>query len=138
MAIDILGDDIKVATDDHRQIFLFPGDHLVNQPIHPAQLVGEIDAAWRVAVREININDPNVPDRSFKKPRMTVGLIASEDSVDCFDGEARYNRHSVVGLLRDSDAFVTQLLEHRVREFCSLQLLNSRTSGSCCASHPLT
>src|ERR1700675_3584628 len=123
MAIDVLWDDVEVTTDNHGYIFLFPGGHLVNQTIHPSQLVGKINAPRWIAVRKINIDDPDVPDRSFKKSRMTVCLIASEDFVNCFDWETRHNRHAVIGLLRNSHAFVAQLLEHRVREFGALQFL---------------
>ena len=95
MAIDVLWDDVEVTTDNHGHIFLFPGDHLVNQPIHPGQLVGEIDASRRIAVRKIYIDDADVADGSFKKSRVTVCFIASEDFVNCFDWETRHNRHPV-------------------------------------------
>ena len=87
VAIDILWDDIEVTANKHRHIFLLPGDHLVNQTIHPRQLVSEIDAARRIAIRKINIDHSEVPDRSFKKSRVAVGIIASKDFVDCFDWE---------------------------------------------------
>lgn len=126
MAVDVLGNHIEVPADDHRHIFLFPGDHLVNQTIHPGQLVCEIDAARRIPIREINIHDARVRDGGFQKSRVTVGLIAGQRLVDSLDGQAREDRDAVVGFLRNRDALIAQLLERGLREFRPFQFLQQQ------------
>lgn len=126
MAIDVLGNNVEVSADDHRYIFLFPGGHLVNQTIHPSQLVCEIDAPWGIPIREININGSRVSDGRFEKSRMTVCLIAGQDGIEGLDWETRDNRDAVIGFLRNGHAFVAQLLERANREFCPFQLLQQQ------------
>ncbi len=129
VTVDILGDDIEVAADQHGHIFFQPSAHLLMQPIHPGQLVGELIAADRIAVRKIDIDDADAKDCGFQISRVTVRLITGERRADRLDGMARQNRDAVIGLLGYCHAFIAQVFEDRGRKLRPLQFLQQQYIG---------
>ena len=85
MAVNVLGNDIEVAADQHGHVLLQPGTHLFSQPIHPSKLVGELFGADRIAVRQINVHHADALDGHFKKACVGVVSIAGERRTDRLD-----------------------------------------------------
>ncbi len=123
VAVDVFGDDVEVAADDCGSGGLEPAGHLLEQALHPGELVGELVGADGVAVGQVDVDDANAVDDGFEEAGMAILLVAGEGGGDGVDGMARENGDAVVGLLGDGGGLITDGLEDIGGEVSAFELL---------------
>ena len=94
VTVDILRDDIEVATKHHRHFTVQKGGGTGAQPVHPGDLVIEFRSGGRVAIGKIDGGDANAADRSLHIAGLLVRVIAGKSGhhifqrQPCGDGDA--------------------------------------------------
>jgi hypothetical protein len=129
VAVDVLRNHIKVAADQRRHIVLLPSDHLLDQSIHPCQLVQKFVTPHRVTIGKIDIDDAYVPDDDLEKSRMDVGIVSNESRGDRPYWVSRQGRNSVIGLLSYRYTLKAERLENLGWELRPLQFLQQQHIG---------
>src|SRR6266567_4299343 len=112
MAVDVFRNDIEVAANDSGDIFRYPAFHLQRQAIHPSQLVTELFRSYRVAIRQVDVDDPQSMDHGLQKSRMAIEGVAGKRGVHCLDRITRQNRDTVICLLSYGHTFITESFEY--------------------------
>ena len=110
------------------------------QPVHPAELVGELLGVDRIAVGQVDAADPDHAaldrEHALDQPRLLVGIVAGQAARHLVEAELGEDGDAVPALLAEGLDIVAQRLDLGAREALvdRLDLLQADDVGRCPAS----
>ena len=118
--VDRGGDDVEVAEQDERLLERQPAFDEGDEPVHPAQLVGELVGLHRIAVGQIDAADPHHAalgrEHAFDQPRLLVAIVAGQAARHLVEAVLRQDCNAVPAFLAEGLDIVAQRLDLEPRE----------------------
>ena len=114
--IIIIGDDIVIAGQHHRQTARQQAGGVLAQPRHPGQLVIIFGPRRRIAVGQIEAGDPHAHHIGFKIARLLVAVVAGQAALHLGGGLAAEDGDAVEALLAVDKAVIARLAQPLDRE----------------------
>ncbi len=113
-------DDIVVARQRQRFLVGEELSRMVDQPIHPLQLVFELVGVDRIAVRQIDRSDAqhglSSGDHGFDITRLLVAVVAGQAARHVIQRMLRQNGDAVIGLLSVRRDVVAEVFDLSARK----------------------